>query len=156
MDRSGWRPADRRRDAVSWSAEIVALAVMVTVLLLIFGILLGRSAAYLLAGAGWTFPERAALFTGLPGILAGDPAAGLDQPPTLTPARWLLASSVVAAELVLVSLEAVVGRFCWLRWGSGRLPGTATRAEVAPLLGIARLRRSARVIRPDLYSRRGR
>jgi len=37
------------------------------------------------------------------------------------------------------------------RWGPGRLQGMATRAEAELLLGRTRLRKHAKVIRPDLY-----
>jgi len=126
---------------------------MAAVLALVLGVQLGRGAAYLVCGAGWVFPDRSALFTGLPGILTGDPAAGLDRAPGTAPAGSVLWSSVAVAELAVVFAVAAVGRFCWTRWGPGLLPGVASRAEVALLLGTRRLRRSARVVRPDLYGR---
>jgi hypothetical protein len=126
---------------------------MGAVLTLAVGVHLGRGVACLVSGAGWVFPDLSALFTSLPGVVAGDPTAGFDQAPSPAPAGWVLGTSIAVVELALVLAAAAVGRLCWMRWGSGRLPGTARRAEVTPLLGTLRLRRSAAVIRPDLYGR---
>ena len=138
---------------MSWSAEIAVGAVLAAVLPLVLGVQLGRAAAYVVCGTGWVFPDDSDLFTGLPGILTGDPAAGLVDAPTPAPTGSLLAGSVVAAELVVTVAAVVLVRFCWLRWGPGRLPGAATRTEAALLLGPQRLRRAAAVSRPDLHRR---
>ncbi len=134
-----------------WSFEIAAGVALAVVLLLTVGVHLGRGVACMLSGTGWVFPSTADLFTSLPGVLAGDAAAGLDELPCRAPTRRLLASSVAAAELLMVAVAAVAARLTWTRWGAGRLPGAASQAEVSRLLGVARLRRSAAVIRPDLY-----
>ena len=124
---------------------------MGTLLLLAAGVHMGRGVAFLLCGAGWVAPAVADLFTSVPGVVAGDPAAGLDPVPNLAPVRWVLTVSVAVAELAMIVLAVAAGRFAWTRWGPGRLPGSASPVEVAPLLGVRRLRRSAPVVRPDLY-----
>ncbi len=137
MDHSGWSPAERRRDVVSWSLEIaagVALGALLT---------LGRrrspgprSRISGLAEPAGLFPDLASLFTSLPGLLAGDPAAGLDYPPSPAPPGWLLGATIASVELAMICAAAALGRLAWARWGPGRLPGTARRGEVAPLLGF--------------------
>lgn len=134
-----------------WSFEIAAGVALSVVLMMTVGIHLGRGVACLLGGAGWAFPSVAELFISLPGVIAGDPAAGLDEPLRRQPTRELLATSVAVTELLVVAVAAAAARLIWTRWGTGRLPGAATQAEVSRLLGVGRLRRSAAVIRPDLY-----
>ena len=129
---------------------------VLTLLLIVAGVHLGRGIAYVLCGAGWVFPDRSDVVTSLPGVLSGDPTAGLHTAPNPTPSTGVLWTSIVAVELLLVLVMASVIRLCWARWGPGRMPGTASRGEVASLLGTGRLRRSAPVIRPDLYSKRRR
>ena len=54
----------------------------------------------------------------------------------------------------LLLVVAAVGwavKFGLDRWGPARLRGMATAAEAEVLLGRTRLRRHAKVIRPDLY-----
>ena len=141
---------------MSWSLEIAAGVAIGSLLMVVAGVHLGRGVACLVYGAGWTFPDVADLFTSLPGVLAGDAAAGLDHAPSPAPPGWVLGISIASTELAMVFATGAVGRLGWIRWGLGRMPGTARRAEVAPLLGIRRLRRSAPVIRPDLHGRDGR
>ena len=153
MDPVGWNPAERRREAYPWSFEIAVGAGLGALLILAVGVHLGRGVACLLCGAGWVFPAVTDLFTSAPGVISGDPAAGLRAVPSPAPAGRLLAISVAGAELAMTVAAAPVLRLVWTRWGPGRLPGTASRAEAALLLGLGRLRRSAAVIRPDLYGR---
>jgi hypothetical protein len=54
-------------------------------------------------------------------------------------------------EVFVVLAVVWVVRFGLDRWGPARLRGMATAAEAESLLGRSRLRRHARVIRPDLY-----
>jgi len=120
-------------------------------LMLAVGAHLGRGVAFLVGGVGWVFPDMGDLFIGLPGVLSGDPSAGLDHVPAYEPAVWVLWTSITSIELAMVLVAAAPARAGWRRWGPGRLPGTASRSEAASLLGVQRLRRSAPVIRPDLY-----
>ena len=156
MNHSMWSPAERRRDVVPWSLEIAAGVAMGSLLTVVTGVHLGRGVACVVYGAGWAFPDLADLFTSLPGVLGGDSAAGLDHAPSPAPPGWVLGTSIASTELATVAATGTVGRLGWIRWGPGRMPGMARRAEVAPLLGVQRLRRAAPVIRPDLHGRNGR
>lgn len=127
-----------------------------TLLLIGAGVHLGRSIAYVVCGAGWVFPDRGDVVTGLPGVLSGDPTAGLHLAPNPSPTTGVLWTSIVAVELLLMLVMASTIRLCLTRWGPGGMPGTASCGEVASLLGTGRLRQSAPVIRPDLYSKRRR
>ena len=60
---------------------------------------------------------------------------------------------VEVAAIVLTGWAVVAGM---RQWGPARVSGMATRAEAETLLGVARLRRVAPVIRPDLNDKRGR
>jgi hypothetical protein len=62
----------------------------------------------------------------------------------------------VPAELRLILLAATVLliKLGSDRWGPGRTRGVATGAEAEQLLGVARLRRSRKIVRPDLYGKR--
>lgn len=131
----------------------VAVAIL---LIVVAGIQMGRGIAYVRCGAGWVFPDRSDVVTSLPGVLSGDPAAGLHTAPNPTPSTGMVWTSIVAFELLLVLALASAIRLCWASWGPGCTPGTASRGEVASLLGMHRLRQSATVIRPDLYSKRRR
>jgi len=140
----------RRANPYPFTWEIPAALVLAVLLALVLGVQLGRSVANLLAGNGWAVVDRAGLFTTLPGILAGHADAGLAgiaRPAQAGP----LYGSVILAELAVVTGCALGLRWGWQRWGPARLRGMATRAEAEAALGRTRLRRHARVIRPDLY-----
>ena len=117
---------------------------------LLLGVQLGRSAANLLAGNGWVFVDRAALFTSLPGIVSGHADAGLG-PLSRPPGPAVLWGSICAVEGIILVICAAGLKWGLGRWGPGRLHGVATRAEAEALLGRTRLRKHAKVIRPDLY-----
>jgi hypothetical protein len=67
----------RRRDPYPWTWEVPVAVAAAVFLVLSLGVHLGRAVANRVAGSGWRFPNRADLFTSLPKLLAGDPAAGL-------------------------------------------------------------------------------
>ena len=140
----------RRNNPYPFTWEIpLALAVGVLFLLLT-GVQAGRSIANLLAGSGWVFVDRPQLFTSLGGIFAGHPGSGL--PPLTRPASsGLMWASIAVVELVVVIGSVIALKWGLDRWGPGRLHGMATRAEAEALLGRTRLRKHAKVIRPDLY-----
>ncbi|WP_420174882.1 hypothetical protein [Luteococcus sp. OSA5] len=64
--------------------------------------------------------------------------------------------SILVAELVLLALVTLAGREAWLRWGPGVGAGYASADEARELLGVGRLRRVRRVVRPDLAQERKR
>ena len=130
--------------------EIPVGIVLGVLLALVLGLQAGRSLANFVAGNGWVFVDRMALFTTLGPLLGGQAGAAL--PAVTHPAsaglHW---TCVVLVELLVVVVIGWVVKFGLDRWGPARLRGMATAAEAEALLGRTRLRRHARVIRPDLY-----
>jgi hypothetical protein len=130
------------------------LAVILAVLVLIsFGVHLGRAVANVLAGCGWRFPSRVNLFNSLPVVLRGDARAGLVDlyGPVASPSSLL--TCVAATELILLAAALLMIKFGLNRWGPQRMKGVATPGEAEKLLGVTRLRRSRRIVRPDLYGK---
>lgn len=141
----------RRTNPYPFTWEIPVAAVVATVLLLVLGIHAGRAVANLVAGGTFTLPSRETLFTSVPGVLGGDPGAGLTGTAAHLAGPTALRVWVVVVEtliLVLVVWAATVGLG---RWGPGRIHGMATREEAERLLGRTRLRTVGAVVRPDLY-----
>ncbi|WP_448062518.1 hypothetical protein [Cellulomonas hominis] len=119
-------------------------------LALVLGLQAGRSLANLVAGNGWVFVDRMALFTTLGPLLGGQAGAAL--PAVTHPASaGLYWTCVALVELLVVVVIGWTVKFGLDRWGPARLRGMATAAEAEALLGRTRLRRHAKVIRPDLY-----
>lgn len=141
---------ERVEDQYPWTWEIPLAVVCGLVVLGVVACQLGRSVANWFAGAGWRWPTPDKLVTSLPGLLAGDAAAGLSGVQHAASADvlwgWL---SVVA--LIVITATAVVGVLAWRRWGGGRMRGVATVAEAHELLGQNRLWKVRYVVRPDLY-----
>jgi hypothetical protein len=146
----------RRQNPYPFTFEIPLAIGAAALLLLVSGVHLGRAVANLLAGAGWAFPTRADLFTSLPGILTGDPSAGLTGLDGAGAAPALLWTCVTVTELLLLSVTGLGVRLGLDRWGPGRLKGMATRGEAERMLGLTRLRQVSAVVRPDLYSKESR
>ncbi|SHN52601.1 type IV secretion system protein VirD4 [Geodermatophilus obscurus] len=130
--------------------EIPAAAVLVW---LTAGALLlpaGRAIAALLTGGGWVWPSGlSALVAAVGGLLTGDAAAGLDhmQSAALPGTGAVYAAVITVLVLFLIGSGGAawaVHRFL----GGGA--GMATRGQVAEVLGSARLRQAAPIIRPDL------
>ena len=158
---------ERRRDPYPWTWEIPVAIALVAVAVLVTGVQLGRSLANLAAGAGWTWPTTdavpgsglgspagAAFWTSLPGVLSGNPAAGLPSSATSGLAGpGLVWGSITLTELALLTLTGWAGTWLYVRWGPGRLRGMATVAEAERLLGLTRLRKVAPIVRPDLYGK---
>jgi hypothetical protein len=143
----------RRHDPYPWTWEI-PLAVILPILVLIsFGVHLGRAIANVLAGGDWRFPSRVDLLSSLPPVLRGDAGAGLVDlhGPDASPSNLLLC--VAATELILLAATVFLIKLGFDRWGPGRMKGVATPGEAEKLLGITRLRRSRKIVRPDLYGK---
>lgn len=143
---------ERRQNPYPLTWEVPAGILATAALLLVLGVHLGRGLANWSADAGWHWPQPTALFTSLPAILGGDADAGL--PTALagaaTPSELL--GWVIAAEILILLAGIILTAAGLRRWGPGRLKGMATPAEAEASLGVSRLRRVRRVIRPDLYS----
>lgn len=144
---------ERVQDTYPWTWEIPLAAGCVVFLVEIAALQLARSVANWLSGAGWRWPTPARLATSIPGLLAGDAAAGLPGMQHAANAaalwRWL-----IGVDLVVVGALALVGTVAWRRWGPGRMRGMATITEAHELLGLDRLWMQRHVVRPDLYPAR--
>jgi hypothetical protein len=131
------------------------LAVILAVLVLIcFGVHLGRAVANVLAGCHWRFPSRVDLFGSLPAVLRGDAGAGLVDLHGQLASPSSLLMCIGTTELILLAATVLLIKLGLDHWGQGRTRGVATRAEAEMLLGVARLRRSRKIVRPDLYGKR--
>lgn len=140
----------RRRNPYPQTWEVPSAVAVGFSLVLVVGVHLGRSVANVMAGNRWAFVERAELFTSLPGVLGGRAAAGLGgvASPASPPLLWFC---IVLVEVGLLVASAGCLKVGLERWGPSRIHGTATEEEANARLGIARLRRHAPLIRPDIY-----
>ena len=141
----------RRHDPYPVMWEIPAGILVAVLLLLVLGVHAGRAVATFAAAGWWGFPDRAHLFTSLSGLLSGDAGAGLDTGGQAVASGALLWSCIAAVEAVVLALIIWALRAGLTRWGPNRTRGLATRGEAERLLGLSRLRRHARIVRPDLY-----
>ena len=145
----------RRANPYPFTWEIPTAVVVGVLLLLVLGLQAGRSVANVLAGNGWAFVDRTELFTSLGGLLHGQAGAGLSA--VVHPAGpGLLWTCLVVIELILSVAAGFAVKWGLERWGPGRVQGMATATEAEALLGRTRLRKHAKVIRPDLYGLPGR
>lgn len=140
----------QHKDAYPWTWEPAAAAAVVLACIGVLSIQLGRSAALLVSGAGITWPAPHQLLTSTWGITQGNLTAGL--PNTITQAAqtelaWLLTGLIAAA------LCTGTGWLLWRLLGRTSAKGMATTEQATQLLGLARLRKNRRIIRPDLYGR---
>ena len=141
---------ERRHTPYPFTWEIPVFLLTAVAFLLLMGVQVGRSIANLIAGSGWVFVERPKLITSLGGVLTGQADAGFEG--LTSPAMSSLLWTCIAVVELLVLIGCVVGlKWGLARWGPGRLHGMATRADAETLLGQTRLRKHAKVIRPDLY-----
>jgi len=140
----------RRTNPYPFTWEIPLFVFTAVAFLLLMGLQAARSIANLIAGNGWVLIERPKLITSLGGVLTGHADAGLEG--LTNPATSSLLWTCIAVVELLVLIGCVVGlKWGLARWGPGRLHGMATRTEAETLLGQTRLRKHAKVIRPDLY-----
>ena len=141
---------ERVEDQYPWTWEIPLVIVSCTLVVAVAVCQVGRSLANWFAGAGWLWPTPNRLMSSVPGVLAGDAAAGLPgvhhaaSPTTLW--GWL-----TVVGLLMITAFAVAGWLAWRQWGPGRMRGVATVTEAHELLGEDRLWRVRHVVRPDLY-----
>jgi hypothetical protein len=140
----------RRTTPYPFTWEIPVGTLLAVLLALILGVQAGRSLANLVADNGWVFVDRVALFTTLGPLLGGQADAGL--PTVARPASVeLLWTCIGLVELLVAVAIGWAVKFGLDHWGPARLRGMATAAEAEALLGRTRLRRHAKVIRPDLF-----
>src|SRR5688500_11420816 len=128
----------RRQDPYPWTWELPLGVILAVLVVIIFGMHLGRAVANVFAGCDWRFPSRVDLFSSLPAVLRGDAGAGLvDLGPVASPSSLLVC--VAATELILLSTTVLLIKFGLGRWGPERTKGLASRGEVERLLGVTRL-----------------
>ncbi len=133
---------ERRHNPYPWTWEIPVAIACAVLLVLAVGVHLGNGLAHLTSGHGWTWPATAQLFTSLPTILNTSPdAVGVRA--------W-----IIAVELALFASLAWTAIWGWQRWGPARLKGVATRDQAEQVLGLTRLHKVARIVRPDLHPAR--
>jgi hypothetical protein len=146
----------RRQDPYPWTWELPLGVTLAVLVLISFGVHIGRAVANVFAGCDWRFPGRVDLLSSLPAVLRGDAGAGLVDlhGPVASPSSLL--ACVAATELILLANTVFLIKFGLDRWGPGRMKGVATSSEAERLLGVARLRRSRKIVRPDLYGKRRR
>ena len=141
---------ERVQDQYPWTWEIPLAVVCAIVVLGVAACQVGRSFANWFAGAGWRWPAVGDLVTSLPGLWAGDAAAGLSGVhPVASPGvlwAWLGVTCLLTTTVLTVA-----GVWAWHRWGPARMRGMATVTEAHELLGEDRLRKVRHVVRPDLY-----
>ena len=140
----------RTKDPYPFTWEIPVAVVAAWALLASLTAHLGRAMANFAAGAGWTWPPSKALFTSLPALLAGDPRAGL-APPGGAASPAALAGWILSSQILLLAATITATVWALRRWGPARMKGMASRAEAEAVLGITRLRKTAKIIRPDLH-----
>jgi hypothetical protein len=138
---------------LSWELPAAAaLTWLVTSLLLLPA---ARALTCALFGGGWAWPRgEQRLLASIHGLASGHIAAGLTtaQAGTMPTPGWVY-FAIVAGEVLLASATLYALALWWRRLGPGAHPGMATRAEAEAALGLSRLRRARRLIRPDLHRR---
>jgi hypothetical protein len=142
----------RRSNPYPWTWEVPVGVGLALLVLLAVGVQVGRGLALLVSGHGWQWPAAASLVSSVPAILGGRSDAGLGVHGDLAPDA-VLAVAILAVELVLLAAAGVGFKVGWDRWGTGRLLGMATRDEAEQVLGVRRLIRVRRIVRPDLYGK---
>lgn len=141
----------RRKESIPWTWEPLVAGLALYLFVVLVAAQVGRGTAYLLAGDGFRWPTADAQVSSAFRVLAGHSASGLlgTGVPVLG-STWLYICLIVV-ELVALTVVTWVGVAVFLRWGPARILGMATRSEAEKMLGLARLRSHAAVIRPDLH-----
>lgn len=141
---------ERVEDPYPWTWEIPLAVVCALVVAGVVVCQLARSVANWFAGAGWRWPTPDRLVSSVPGVLAGDAAAGLPGVRQVASEANLWGWLTVVG-LLMVTATVVACVWGWRQWGPGRMRGMATITEAHELLGEDRLWKVRHVVRPDLY-----
>ena len=141
----------RRKESIPWTWEPFVAGLAGYLFVVLVAAQVARGTAYLLVGDGFRWPTADAQVTSAFPVLAGHSASGLlgTEVPVLG-STWLY-SCLIVVELVALTAVTWTAAALFLRWGPARMLGMATRSEAEKLLGLARLRSHAAVIRPDLH-----
>ena len=137
-----------RHDPYPWTWEPAAASALSFGLVVLLGIHLGRAFACLIGGQGIRITEHDALFSSIWAILKGDASAGLAE--SVNVSATALATSILLIELALMAGCTAGAVWALRRWGPFALKGVASSEEAGRLLGVQRLRKNRKIIRPDL------
>src|SRR5215211_1828609 len=98
----------RRQDPYPWTSEVPLAVILAVLVVIIFGMHLGRAVANVLAGCDWRFPSRVDLFSSVPAVLRGDAGAGLVDlhGPGASPSNLLMC--IAGTELILLAATVVL------------------------------------------------
>jgi type IV secretion system protein VirD4 len=151
-------PASRRVDVPPLTWEVFAALATGWIVAATLLLPAGQGTAAALFGGGWVWPHGSpALAESIGGLLAGRPGAGLTaRQATGVPGEAVVYPLVCLGEIALIGLTVWAGLAWWRLLGPGARDGMASRAEIRTVLGVSRLRRARKVIRPDLYGPAGR
>jgi type IV secretion system protein VirD4 len=142
---------------VSWEIPAAGVAVWLLAALLIFPA--GQGAAASLFGGVWVWPRGSSeLMSSIGGLATGHLGRGLAAAEVgQLPGAGAVFLLVVVGQVLLVAAAIWAGALWWGHLGPGVRKGMADRFEVESVLGLSRLRRARKLIRPDLYGseRRG-
>jgi hypothetical protein len=113
----------------------------------------GQGAAGAVFGNGWAWPHSArALLDSIAGLAGGHPGRGLTlEQAARIPAAGAVYLLIVVGELLLAAGVIYLAVLWWRHLGPGAHLGMADRAEAETVLGLSRIVRARKVIRPDLY-----
>ena len=145
---------ERVEDQYPWTWEIPLGALCLLALVIVLACQVGRSVANWFAGAGWVWPAPSQLFMSVPGLVAGNGAAGV--PVTHAAAAATLWLWMAIASVLTLAGGALAAVWAWRRWGTPELRGMASVTEARAILGVDRLHRVRHIVRPDLYPSRRR
>ncbi len=138
----------RQPDPLPLTWEVPAGLVLTWLCLAGAALLAGQATAGLVTGRGWLWPDSPHLLAAAGGLLTGHVGAGVSGTPL--PA-WLVYLLIGVFQVLLLAVSVWAGIRFWASVGPGRRYGMATRVEAETVLGVGRLRRVRRIIRPDLY-----
>ncbi|UOY00006.1 type IV secretory system conjugative DNA transfer family protein [Blastococcus sp. PRF04-17] len=130
-----------------WELPAAAVLVWLTAAALLLPV--GRAVAALLTGGGWVWSGRSGtLVDSVGGLATGDPAAGLTATQVAALPSPAAVYTGVTAVLILFLAGSAAAAWAAHRWLITRT-GMATRGQITEVLGVARLRKAAPLIRPD-------
>lgn len=139
----------QHEEGYAWTWEPAAAVALLVVVSAWLSVQTGRSVALFLTGQGWWWPSDQATISSTWGVIAGDVYAGLQLSGESGPIlAWIL------ALVMLANLGYAIGFITVRIVATQKDKGWASRAHAEELLGITRLRKTRKIIRPDLYNKK--